>query len=166
MPLTDSFAAWYREHREHLRAFAFQKDGIAGSDLVASAIATFANLLSRNAPLPDRGNWFRYVCGIIRNKWRRLLRMTYREKETLSIYLPPPNDPSPADDPENRELLQLAYESLHPRAARAWQLEVEGLSKEAIAEELGLSVAGTYVLLCRTRVQIRQKMLKALNGKD
>jgi RNA polymerase sigma-70 factor (ECF subfamily) len=68
-----------------------------------------------------------------------------------------------ADDPAVRKLLEEAIDELDdlPRPVVVLR-DVEGLSTEATAEALGISVANVKVRLLRARLKLRERLTKAL----
>ena len=161
-------------HRPYLLRFARQRlrDTALVEDLVQDTLLAALQGVERFAAKASLRTW---LTGILLNKIADSARREQRAP-VVAAAAAEDSDDDAVDDPraepiewrdparmlENRQfidVLRSSLDTLPPLAARAFALrEIEGLSGEAVARELGLSAGQIAVLLLRARARLRERL--------
>ncbi|MCB0908416.1 MAG: sigma-70 family RNA polymerase sigma factor [Nocardioidaceae bacterium] len=158
----EAFAALYRRHEPAASRVARRiVDGATAQDVVAESFARILVLLRSDAGAIDR---FRpYLLTMVRNAAIDTIR---RGRESAHDFSPASDlhDPEIATDPadgfSDRDTVRQALESLPPRWQTVlWLGEVEGLSRQEIADRLAIKPTAVSTLALRAREGLRRAYL-------
>lgn len=161
---SEAFAVLYRRHEPAAaRVAARIVDPATAQDVVAESFARVLVVLRTDAAAIDR---FRpYLLTMVRNAAIDTIR---RGRESAHVFSPASEladselATDPADDLSDRDTLRQALESLPPRWQTVlWLGEVEGMSRQEIADRLEIKPTAVSTLALRAREGLRRAYLAA-----
>ncbi len=160
----EAFAALYRRHEPAASRVAQRiVDTATAQDVVAESFARVLVVLQNGTAEIDR---FRpYLLTMVRNAAIDTVR---RGRESAHDFSPTADPPvselatDPADGLSDRDTLRQALESLPPRWQTVlWLGEVEGMSRQEIADRLAIKPTAVSTLALRAREGLRRAYLAA-----
>jgi RNA polymerase sigma factor (sigma-70 family) len=160
-PKTDLIAATYDSHKDELFTFAMRacRDRAAAEDLVHEAFVRFmVEIEAGRMPGHVRAWLYRVVANLVVSRSRHatvaerhLEAMATRGEDT---------GPEPAYlDHELQVHLDVVLGELDEDARTALLMAASGFNGMEIAEAIGRSANATRTLMCRTRLQLRQRLV-------
>jgi RNA polymerase sigma-70 factor (ECF subfamily) len=160
-PGANDFDCWYRDHRAHLESYCarFLRDAATAADVAQEALF---RAWSRRADFESAAQVRPWLFRVARNLCIDVIRSRQRVVPASVV----PDRPSASADPgrrveaeDDRMTVRAALRGLSPRHRDLLiRREVDGVTYEDLAEELGVTVEGARAVVFRARRCLRHQV--------